>query len=315
MSHDLRSVARKLGGEVAGRQVVCPGPGHSRTDRSLAVRLDPGAPDGFLTHSFTNDDWQTCRDHVRTLLGLPQWEPGDEQNRSIPAAYVRKWDFGVVDAESDTELAVEHDPEKVERDKTIWREAVSPIWSPAEDYLASRKLDLPTELAERVLRFHPECPWRNENTGQIDRIPCLLAAFRSFRDGSFVTFHRIRLDRPQHWPKTERKFYGPVTGAAIKLAPATDKLTIGEGVETCMAATQLGLGPACWALGSVGRISKFPVLDGIDELTILAEAGKTSAEAVKFCAQRWRRAGRRVIISRSTIGSDHNDALMMRVAS
>ena len=45
---DIRNIARGLGGEVAGRQVLAPGPGHSRKDRSLSVRLDERAPDGFL---------------------------------------------------------------------------------------------------------------------------------------------------------------------------------------------------------------------------------------------------------------------------
>jgi putative DNA primase/helicase len=80
-----------------------------------------------------------------------------------------------------------------------------------------------------------------------------------------------------------------------------------------MAATQLGLGPA-WALGSVGNISFFPLLDSVKELTILGEAGDPSARAIKICGRRWRRASRRVFVSRSNIGSDHNDLLMQRVS-
>src|SRR5262245_6957039 len=34
---DLRAVARALGGNVSGRNVVAPGPGHSHTDRSLSL--------------------------------------------------------------------------------------------------------------------------------------------------------------------------------------------------------------------------------------------------------------------------------------
>jgi hypothetical protein len=37
MIADLRSLARALGGEVVGRQVLAPGPGHSRRDRSLSI--------------------------------------------------------------------------------------------------------------------------------------------------------------------------------------------------------------------------------------------------------------------------------------
>src|SRR5262249_36489845 len=104
---------------------------------------------------------------------------------------------------------------------------------------------------------------------------------------------------------------GLVHRAAVKLGAPGDKLAIGEGVETCLAAMQLGISPA-WALGSVGAISFFPVLEGVKELTILAEAGDASARAIQICGRRWRRAGRRVFISKSNIGADHNDFLMQR---
>ena len=60
-----------------------------------------------------------------------------------------------------------------------------------------------------------------------------------------------------------------------------------------MAARQLGYAPA-WALGSVGAISFFPLIDGVRQLVILGERGDASARAIKFCGTRWRRAGRRV---------------------
>ena len=34
---DLRELARLLGGDVSGSQVLAPGPGHSRSDRSMSV--------------------------------------------------------------------------------------------------------------------------------------------------------------------------------------------------------------------------------------------------------------------------------------
>ena len=80
MTYDVRTLARLLGGEVAGRdKVLAPGPGHAPRDRSLQITVSSNAPDGFLTHSFAGDHWQDCRDYVRARLGLPQWEPGDEQ--------------------------------------------------------------------------------------------------------------------------------------------------------------------------------------------------------------------------------------------
>jgi Protein of unknown function (DUF3631) len=74
-SLDLRSLARALGGEVNGDQVLAPGPGHSPKDRSLSVKIDPTAPEGFVVNSFAGDDPIACRDYVRRKLGLPGFKP------------------------------------------------------------------------------------------------------------------------------------------------------------------------------------------------------------------------------------------------
>ena len=66
----LKFVAMELGGEAHGDYVLAPGPGHSRRDRSLRVKLDPKAENGFLVHSFAGDDWKACREYVRGRLGL-----------------------------------------------------------------------------------------------------------------------------------------------------------------------------------------------------------------------------------------------------
>jgi putative DNA primase/helicase len=304
---DLRSIARALGGNVFGRHVMAPGPGHSRKDRSLVVKLDSSAPDGFLVHSFAGDDWQQCRDFVRERLGMPRWEPGDEQNRTVrsAAAFDQMW----VDAEAERPMIrSEDDLGRIKSAQKIWDEAADP--SPAKHYLASRALECPESFAGTVLRYHPRTPWRNEDTGQTERIPCLIAAFRSI-DGDIVTaVHRIRVDQPERWPKTDRRMLGVAKRGAIKLGPVGPTLAIGEGLETCMAAIRLGAANSCWALGSVGAISFFPVLDQVQELRILCETGQASAEAFKTCGRRWRRAGKKIIRVRPNIGDDLNDALM-----
>src|SRR4051794_33103166 len=75
---DLRTIARALDGEVSGRQVLAPGPGHSRKDRSISVMLSASAPDGFLAHSHAGDDWKTVRDYVRERSGIAN----DHRSRS-----------------------------------------------------------------------------------------------------------------------------------------------------------------------------------------------------------------------------------------
>jgi Protein of unknown function (DUF3631) len=72
---DLTTLAHALGGEVTAGQVLAPGPGHSAADRSLSVKLDDAAPDGFVCHSFAGDDPIQCRDYIRERAGLPKFEP------------------------------------------------------------------------------------------------------------------------------------------------------------------------------------------------------------------------------------------------
>jgi len=87
--------------------------------------------------------------------------------------------------------------------------------------------------------------------------------------------HRTALT--EHGRKVGRKMLGRVSGAAIKIdddAEVTMGLAVGEGIETALAARQLGLRPV-WALGSVGAIRSFPVLPGIGSLTILTESDLT----------------------------------------
>ena len=76
----LQQVAQALGGEISGGQVSAPGPGHSPNDRSLSVKLDALAPDGFLVNSFAHDDPILCRDYVRQKLHLPEWKPKPKNN-------------------------------------------------------------------------------------------------------------------------------------------------------------------------------------------------------------------------------------------
>jgi hypothetical protein len=303
---DLRSLARALGGEISGRQVLAPGPGHSRLDRSLSIRIEPGAPDGFLCHSFAGDDPIICKNHVRQRLGLPEWKPGDD--RRVDGSQLARFDRTAIDREATKRPRSEDDHHRIERAVAIWHEAQDPRGTLAQIYLnVHRKLDLDDDLAGGVLRFHPACPWRNESTGKTDRVPALIAAFRSINDGTITAIHRIALNGDGS--KLGRRMLGVVHRAAVMLDPIGTELAIGEGVETCMAARQLGVRPT-WALGSTGSIAGFPILDGIKQLTILGEIGAASRGAIRFCGRRWRRAGRRVRIVMPEIGDDLNDELM-----
>jgi len=309
----LRSLQRALGGEIIGRQLLCPGPGHSPRDRSLAVRpVSHGV--GFIVFSHANDDWRICCDYVRQRLGLAPWQPGDGRDRRVEPAKRKAFDRAAVETEIGRRERSREDLDRIARARAIWSEAADPRGTAAEKYLRSRALVLSDDMANTVLRFHPRTPWRDEDTGQTTYIATLLAAFTSIDDGTVTAVHRIRIDQPGHWPKTERRMLGLVHRAAVKLDQANGTLAIGEGVETCLAARQLGLAPA-WALGSVGMIAKFPLLDGVEQLRILGESGDASTSAVRLVGHRWHGAGRKVQVVMPDAGDDLNDELMQQRAT
>jgi putative DNA primase/helicase len=307
-------MAHALGGEVVGRNtVLAPGPGHTARDRSLSVCLDPSAPDGFLVFSHSGDCWKLCRDHVCAKLGLPPWQPGDEHNRTVPPQHTAKWDQAATEAENQGPRAWSEDELlRIQRARAIWDEGSDPRGTLVEKYLRDfRRLDLPDDLACKVLRFHPHCPWRNEDTGRTERVPALVAAFRSLDNDAITAVHRIALNADGS--KLGRRMLGIVHRSAIKFDPLGNELSVGEGIETAMAARQLGFKPA-WALGSVGAVSFFPVMDNVKRLVILGEQGEASQNAMRICGKRWRNAGRTVRAVVPKVGSDLNDVVIARAA-
>ena len=266
-----------------------------------------------MVNCFAGDDPIACRDYVRQRLGLPEWEPpkDDRQKRKIPTPKVAASDRMWIEQKANERLPMTED-EIRNRDLAvqIWNEARDPRGTLAETYLRQhRALDLPDDLAGRVLRFHPRCLRRNENTGRYDPLPTLVVPFRSIDTDDITAIHRVFLN--PDGSKIDRQMLGPRRRAAIKLYD-DDKgtLCVGEGIETGLAARQLGLEGSVWALGSAGAITFFPVVPGFTALTLLTEKDKTNAEAIRICGTRWKRAGRKVRTARSTVGSDLNDALM-----
>jgi RecA-family ATPase len=83
---DLDHLAQALGGDVSRDQVLAPGPGHSREDRSLSIKLSQSAPDGFVVHSFAGDDSIKCKDYVRQKLGAP-FKPNGHRARASNADF------------------------------------------------------------------------------------------------------------------------------------------------------------------------------------------------------------------------------------
>jgi CHC2 zinc finger len=202
--------------------------------------------------------------------------------------------------------------EKTAEALRIWDQGEPIGGSAAEAYLQSRAIILDGS-GRGFARYHSKLL-----TSRYGHAQALLALFRNIETNEPQAISRILLDPDGN--KLGRMFLGPVAGAAVKLDPdehVTHGLHVGEGVETCLAARQIGLRPT-WALGSAGAIGAFPTLSGIQTLTFLRERAKNdlaqpdvaNATAAEKCGARWLRAGRNVLSAwPPSWAEDFNDAI------
>jgi hypothetical protein len=103
----------------------------------------------------------------------------------------------------------------------------------------------------------------------------------------------------------------------VRLVPddeVTTGLGLSEGIETALAVMQHAGWRPVWAATSAGEIAKFPVLVGIDCITIFADADDSGAglHAARECAARWGEAGREARIQIPPAGTDWLDAAAQR---
>jgi putative DNA primase/helicase len=290
---DARNIAHVLGGDAIGRDAVsAPGPGHSRTDRSLSLKLVSGAPEGFLVFDHAGGDHLRYRDYARERLGLPPRERGKSTRRATSRPVV---DPGP-------------DPEK-EKKKAwalkIWSESTDPAGTIVEHYLREhRGLELSGDIAGAVIRFHAGLKFDDRY------VPGMVCLMRDIVTDEPCGIHRTFLDR-RTGQKIDRKMLGVAKGAAIKLdahSTISTKLTIGEGVETVLAARMMGLVPV-WSLASSGAVARFPVLKNLTEISILEENDARSRQDVETCGRRYFQAGTPVKVITPSVGKDMNDVL------
>jgi hypothetical protein len=187
----------------------------------------------------------------------------------------------------------EDDREKTERALKIWDEASEVNGTLAEQYLRRRGLELPED--DEALRYLSPCPFADTT------YPALIALFRDVVTNEPRAIHRIAITASGIL--IAKRMLGRVAGCAVKLDADENvelSLSIGEGVETMIAARMRGLRPA-WAVGSAGAMKTFPVLNGVDALTIVVDhdlpdknGRQAGQEAALECSARWTAAGREV---------------------
>jgi putative DNA primase/helicase len=293
----LRAIARATGGDVVGREVVAPGPGHSRNDRSLSIRPTAG---GILVHSFAGDGWQECQDHVARQIGL------EISRRRGPSPDQRHFN---AERKGDARLDAQREAERITSAVRLFNEAHGPYGSPVEAYLRSRKIALGLGAGEWV-RFHPACPFAGQ------RAPTMICLVRDMKTDEPRAIHRTALDRDGNGIEInghKRLSLGPIGGGAVKITSHADvysDLGVGEGLETTLSLRfirDFGQRPL-WALLSAVNLSKLPTFPSLRKLWIATDHDAAGLRAARSLADRWRSAGREVLcFIPTTPGLDLND--------
>jgi hypothetical protein len=232
----------------------------------------------------------------------------DASSTELPATPIADWD-------ADEERRIAHA-------LTWWDEAKPIKGTIAERYLRDERgiLGLPPDVDD-VLRFHPRCIFGQDANDRPIHHPCLVALFRDVITDKPRGIHRIALTAGGK--KIDRKALGRKKGAAVKLwgdAEVTYGLTVGEGIETVLSAAMgiehegVLMHPA-WALIDAGNLRDFPVINGIEHLTVLADndapdqrGRRAGQEAAQICGQRWVDADRDAeLFLPNNEGEDFND--------
>lgn len=180
------------------------------------------------------------------------------------------------------------------RAEEMWAAGRPIFGSPVQRYLAGRGCGLPP-AGEEVIRHLPDAfHWRSRT-----RWSAMMALITDAVTGERMSIHltflavddsgKAPVDRPKLLLPGHQK-----AGGVIRLTEdgeTTFGLGIAEGIETALAVAATGWLPT-WSTVDAGNLRSFPVLNGVEALTIFADADAAGLTAAEAAAQRWRSAGR-----------------------
>jgi putative DNA primase/helicase len=286
MSAEL--IARALGGKKVGASWLAPCPAHADREPSLALRDGEDGRALVRCHAGCEQGAVIAALRARGLWGAnvsasPSWQQRPRSDGAGPDS----------DAKRKSALA-------------IWQAAKPAQGSLVETYLRSRGISLPPPPS---LRFHAGL--KHPSGGSW---PCMVALVVSGVDGLPAAIHRtyLALDGSSKAPiSPQRMMLGPVRGGAVRRGGSGAPLLVGEGLETCLAGTQLS-GHRAWAALSTSGMRTLDLPEDIRDVIVLADGDDAGEAAALDCGLRWKREGRRVRIARPPRGCDFNDMLVGR---
>jgi putative DNA primase/helicase len=164
-----------------------------------------------------------------------------------------------------------------------------------------------------TLRFAANAP--HKPSGRC--FPTMIAAVTVWPERQPCAVHRTFLDESgmgKASVEPKRMTLGPCHGGAVRLAEATERLMVGEGIETCLSAMQ-ATGLPAWVALSTGGLQTIKLPPDVREVIILADGDDPGEKAAQAAARRFLADQRRVRIARPPKGSDFNDLLNVRSSS
>jgi hypothetical protein len=237
-----RLITVTMGGTWHGHYGMIKCPCHPDNNPSLQINDDHTKSHGLAVHCHAGCPWEDIKDEL-CRRGLLNGEA--KQPRKAPQQQ----------RHDDSEA------HRVEYALTLWAETVSlPDTRGWRYFTEQRGLDL-TRLGnfDHVLRWHRQ-------------IGAVVALMTDPVINKPTGIHRTILN--PDGTKRERKMLGKA--GVIRLSPDEDVLEglgLTEGIEDGLAALLWGFAPV-WAAASAWGISSFPVLSGIESLTIFADIGQ-----------------------------------------
>ena len=194
--------------------------------------------------------------------------------------------------------------------RRLWHSATAISDSPAEGYLAQR----------RILRASDQLSYLERTPlgprGAVQFLPAMLAAVTT--DMGIIAIHRTFLDAPNAklagFDRPKRAL-GSLGCGAVRLAPpAAGRLGLAEGIESALSAMQL-FGIPCWATLGNERFGHVAIPESVRELHLFID-NDPGGELADQRARKAYSASGRVIRSRvpASTGFDWNDELKARLA-
>lgn len=174
----------------------------------------------------------------------------------------------------------------IDRLNQVWDQTMTlsdPQANPARLYLHRRGITTKHQQEwDRVLRFHPNLPYYDEDGRWVANYPALIGKVVTSK-GLSATFHRIYItDGGLKAPVDQAKKMMPVpshhsiAGGGIPIGNSQEILGVAEGIETALAVFE-ATGQTCWSAVNATLLARFEPPKNVKMLYIWADHDRSKA--------------------------------------